>query len=89
MSLYGSTQRLPTMEQRSNSRQDLASQSFRNDVFVGGNGYQGEYAAGGDGYTYGYTYSKSSMQAQPRMQVSVGGAGGAGGGGGSFGEGTR
>ncbi|XP_076000743.1 desmoplakin-A isoform X2 [Genypterus blacodes] len=84
MSMYGSSQKLHTMGQRSNSRQDLGSPSFRNDVFVGGNGFPGEYAAG-DGYTYGYSYSKSSMQGQPKMHVSMVGASGGGGGGGGGG----
>uniref|UniRef100_A0A3P8S5U7 Desmoplakin n=1 Tax=Amphiprion percula TaxID=161767 RepID=A0A3P8S5U7_AMPPE len=76
MSMYGSTSKLATMGQRSNSRPDLSS--YRNDVFVGGNGFQGDYPAG-DGYTY--TYSRTSVHgggAGQRVQVSM--AGGPGGG---------
>ncbi|KAF7668464.1 hypothetical protein LDENG_00008080 [Lucifuga dentata] len=82
MSMYGSTQKLATIGQRSSSRPDLASQSFRNDVFVGGNGFQGDYA-GGDAYTYGYTFSKGSMHGGgQKMHASMGASGGGGFGGG-------
>uniref|UniRef100_A0A3Q1FU53 Desmoplakin a n=2 Tax=Acanthochromis polyacanthus TaxID=80966 RepID=A0A3Q1FU53_9TELE len=76
MSLYGSTSKLATMGQRSNSRPDLSS--FRNDVFVGGNGFQGDYPAG-DGYTYSYT--RTSVHGGgpgQRVQVSMGGGPGGG-----------
>lgn len=90
MSLYGSHSKLPTLGQRSNSRPDLASASFRNDlpVFVGGNGYQGEHQ--GDGYTY--SYSRTSVHGGgggsggQKMQMSMGTMGGGVGGGGG---GTR
>ncbi|XP_053186180.1 desmoplakin-A isoform X2 [Scomber japonicus] len=83
MSMYGgSTSRLATMGQRSNSRPDLASASFRNDGFVGGNGFQGDYQGGEGGYTY--TFSRSSMHGTglggQKGQVSMGGGGGGGGG---------
>ncbi|XP_071400786.1 desmoplakin-A isoform X2 [Centroberyx affinis] len=87
MSMYDSNSKLHTMGQRSNSRPDLSSASFRNDsVFVGGNGYQGEYQVG-DGYTY-TTYSKTSMHGGggggggQKMHMSMGGGVGGGGGGG-------
>ncbi|KAM4605440.1 desmoplakin-A isoform 1-T1 [Polymixia lowei] len=82
MSLYGSQSRLPTMGQRSNSRPDLASASFRNEgpVFVGGNGFPGEY-----GERYTYTTSKTSMHGgggqKIQTSISMGGGGGGGGGG--------
>ncbi|KAK7945580.1 hypothetical protein WMY93_001308 [Mugilogobius chulae] len=60
MSMYGSNQRLNTLGPRSNSRPDLST--FRNDVFVGGNGYAGDYHEGGGGYGYTTTtFSRSSM----------------------------
>ncbi|TMS09989.1 Desmoplakin [Larimichthys crocea] len=68
------------MGPRSNSRPDLASSSFRNDVFVGGNGYHGDYQAGdGAGYT-SFTYSRSSMHGGggQKGQISMGGGGGGG-----------
>uniref|UniRef100_A0A668A329 Desmoplakin n=1 Tax=Myripristis murdjan TaxID=586833 RepID=A0A668A329_9TELE len=83
MSLYGSHSKLPTLGQRSNSRPDLASASFRNDlpVFVGGNGYQGEYQ--GDGYTYSYTRTSThgggGAGGGQKMQMSIGSMGGGGG----------
>ncbi|XP_074507517.1 desmoplakin-A isoform X2 [Sebastes fasciatus] len=85
MSMYGSSSRLATLGQRSNSRQDLASPSFRNDVFVGGNGFQGDYqggdvgggGGGGGGYTYTNSYSRSSMHGggASKGQISKGGGG--------------
>lgn len=78
MSMYGSNPKLATMGPRSNSRPDLASSSFRNDVFVGGNGYHGDYQAGdGAGYT-SFTYSRSSMHGGggQKGQISMGGGGG-------------
>ncbi|KAM6920668.1 desmoplakin-A-like isoform 2-T2 [Lycodopsis pacificus] len=79
MSMYGSNSRLPTMGQRSNSRPDLASASFRNDVFVGGNGFHGDYQ-GGDAVHYS-SFSKTSMQGggATKVAMSKGGAGGGGG----------
>nr|XP_057924098.1 desmoplakin-A-like isoform X2 [Doryrhamphus excisus] len=86
MSMFGgSTSRLASMGQRSNSRPDLSSSSFRNDnVFMGGNGFQtGEYQMGDGGYTYTSTFSRSSMHGGggggaggQKMQVSMGGGGG-------------
>ncbi|XP_054616822.1 desmoplakin-A-like isoform X1 [Dunckerocampus dactyliophorus] len=83
MSMFGgSTSRLASMGQRSNSRPDLSSSSFRNDnVFMGGNGFQtGEYQVGDGGYTYTSTFSRSSMHGGgaggQKMQVSMGGGGG-------------
>lgn len=85
MSMSGSSSRLATLGQRSNSRQDLASPSFRNDVFVGGNGFQGDYqggdvgggGGGGGGYTYTNSYSRSSMHGggASKGQISKGGGG--------------
>lgn len=64
MSMYGSNPRLAAVGPRSGSRQDLSSASFRNDAFVGGNGFHGEFqAADGGGYTYSSTFSRSSMHA--------------------------
>ncbi|XP_034558851.1 desmoplakin isoform X2 [Notolabrus celidotus] len=81
MSLYGSNQRLSQMGPRSNSRPDLASPSFRNDVFVGGNGIHGDYQGGEGGYTY-TTFSRSSMHGGgaggQKVQMSMGGGGGGG-----------
>lgn len=74
MSMYGSSSRLATMGQRSNSRPDLAT--FRGDAFAGGNGFQGEYQAGEGGYTVN-SYSRSSVHGGgfggQKVQVSVGG----------------
>ncbi|KAK9539283.1 hypothetical protein VZT92_004399 [Zoarces viviparus] len=80
MSMYGSNSRLPTMGQRSNSRPDLASASFRNDVFAGGNGFHGDYQGGGDAVHYS-SFSRTSMQGggAPKVAMSKGGAGGGGG----------
>ncbi|XP_037537237.1 desmoplakin, partial [Nematolebias whitei] len=60
MSLYGSNSRLHTLGQRSSSRPDL---SYRNDVFVSGNGFQGDFQPVEGGYnTYQTsTFSRSSM----------------------------
>ncbi|XP_077470915.1 desmoplakin-A [Stigmatopora argus] len=88
MSMFGgSTSRLASMGQRSNSRPDLSSSSFRNEVFVSGNGHQGgEFQVGdGGGYTYKTSYSRSSMHGGGntggrKMQVSMGSGGGGGGG---------
>uniref|UniRef100_A0A8C9XTE9 Desmoplakin n=1 Tax=Sander lucioperca TaxID=283035 RepID=A0A8C9XTE9_SANLU len=73
MSLYGSNQRLATAGQRSNSRQDLANMttSGRNDVFVGGNGFQGDYQ--GQGTTY--TFSRTSMHGVGATKAQVLGMG--------------
>ncbi|GLD72321.1 desmoplakin isoform X1, partial [Lates japonicus] len=85
MSMYGSSSRLATMGQRSNSRPDLASPSFRNDVFVGGNGFQGDYQAGDGGYTYTTSYSRQSVHGGgPGQKVYVSKAGGQIGGGGGM-----
>ncbi|KAM9349719.1 desmoplakin-A isoform 2-T2 [Symphorus nematophorus] len=86
MSHYGSNQRLAAMGPRSNSRPDLASASFRNDMFVGGNGFQGDYQAGdGGGYTYTSSFSRTSMHggglAGQKVPLSMGSMGGGGGGG--------
>ncbi|XP_074544449.1 desmoplakin-A isoform X2 [Halichoeres trimaculatus] len=79
MSMYGSSQKLAQMGPRSNSRPDLSSQSFRNDVFVGGNGFHGDYQGGEGGYTY-TTYSRSSMHGGglggQKVQMSMAGGGG-------------
>ncbi|XP_061878669.1 desmoplakin-B-like [Entelurus aequoreus] len=82
MSMFGSTSRLASMGQRSNSRPDLSA-SLRNDsVFVGGNGFPaGEYQTGDGGYAYTSTFSRSSMHGGgggQKMQVSMGGGGGGG-----------
>lgn len=80
MSAYGSNTRLNTIGPRSGSRPDLTA-SFRNDVFVGGNGFPGDYqAADGGGYTYSSAFSRSSMHGgglggqKVSMGVSPGGA---------------
>ncbi|XP_056276918.1 desmoplakin-A isoform X2 [Pseudoliparis swirei] len=85
MSMYGSSSRLATMGQKSNSRPDLASGSFRSgDVFLGGNGYHGEYQGGDAMHSY-TAYSRSSMHGggggggMHKVAVSMGGAGGGGG----------
>ncbi|XP_067462071.1 desmoplakin-A isoform X2 [Thunnus thynnus] len=84
MSMHGgSTTRLTTMGQRSNSRPDLASASFRNEVFSGGNGFQGDYQIGDGGYNYTSTFSRNSTHygtgfGGQKGQVSMGGGGGGG-----------
>ncbi|XP_034039164.1 desmoplakin-like isoform X2 [Thalassophryne amazonica] len=76
MSLYGSTSKLATLGYRTNSRPDLASSSFRNEVFASGNGFQGEYPAG-DGFYTTTSYSRTSTHgAGQRVPVSMGGSGG-------------
>uniref|UniRef100_A0A3Q3FTV7 Desmoplakin a n=1 Tax=Labrus bergylta TaxID=56723 RepID=A0A3Q3FTV7_9LABR len=79
MSTYGSNPRLAQMGPRSNSRPDLASPSLRNDVFVGGNGFHGDFQGGEGGYTY-TTFSRSSMHGGggggQKVHVSVSGGGG-------------
>ncbi|KAM6919920.1 desmoplakin-A-like [Lycodopsis pacificus] len=78
MTLYESNSRLSTMGRRRNSRPDLASASLRNDVFVGGNGFHGDYQ-GGDAVHYS-SFSKTSMQGGGATKgTSKGGAGGGGG----------
>ncbi|XP_060900761.1 desmoplakin-A isoform X2 [Labrus mixtus] len=81
MSTYGSNPRLAQMGPRSNSRPDLASPSLRNDVFVGGNGFHGDYQGGEGGYTY-TTFSRSSMHGGgaggQKVKVSMSGGGGGG-----------
>ncbi|XP_068458382.1 desmoplakin-A isoform X1 [Clinocottus analis] len=76
MSMYGSSSRLASMGQRSNSRPDLASASFRSgDVFMGGNGFHGDYQGGEAVYT---TYSRTSMHGGgggPPQKMSTGGGG--------------
>ncbi|KAM4551600.1 desmoplakin-A isoform 3-T3 [Odontesthes bonariensis] len=76
--MYGSNQKLHTMGQRSNSRPDLTG-TYRNEVFVGGNGYHGDYQAGEGGYTVKTSsFSKSSMHGAVGMKVPgtmIGGAG--------------
>ncbi|XP_034744791.1 desmoplakin-like isoform X2 [Etheostoma cragini] len=80
MNMYGSNPRLASAGQRSNSRQDLLNMTTlgRNDVFVGGNGFQGDYQGQGTTYT---SFSRSSMQGggAPKAQVLAMGAGGGGG----------
>nr|XP_061795113.1 desmoplakin-B-like [Nerophis lumbriciformis] len=83
MSMFGgSTSRLASMGQRSNSRPDLSSSSFRNEVFMSGNGFQGgDFQMGDGGYTYKSSYSRSSMHGRGatggrKMQVSMGAGGG-------------
>ncbi|AWP04014.1 putative desmoplakin [Scophthalmus maximus] len=70
------------MGQRSNSRPDLASSSFRNEVFLGGNGFQGDYQVGGDvGYT-SYSFSRGSLPGGgfggQKLPVSMGASAGGG-----------
>lgn len=82
MSMYGSNPRLAPMGQRSNSRPDLASPSFRNEVFVGGNGFhEGFQAADNEGYTY-TSFSRSSTHGGgfggQKMSTRWGTAGGGG-----------
>ncbi|XP_026168618.1 desmoplakin-A isoform X3 [Mastacembelus armatus] len=78
MSHYGSNSKLASMGQRSHSRQDLASPGYRNDVFLSGNGFQGEYQAGDTAYMY--TTSRSSVHGVggQKVQVSMAGGGGFG-----------
>ncbi|XP_028987343.1 desmoplakin-A-like isoform X2 [Betta splendens] len=80
MSLYGSTSKLAAMGQRSNSRPDLASPGYRNDVFVGGNGFQGDYPAADGGYSYSTSFSRHTVHGGggggQKVQVSMGGGGG-------------
>ncbi|XP_069548155.1 desmoplakin-A isoform X1 [Brachyistius frenatus] len=80
MSLYDSTSKLASMGQRSNSRPDLSG--YRNDVFGGGNGFQGDYQAGDGGYTYTSTFSRNSMHGGAvggqKVQVNMGGGPGGG-----------
>ncbi|KAJ4936920.1 hypothetical protein JOQ06_001505 [Pogonophryne albipinna] len=76
MSMYGSNSKLPTLGPRSNSRQDLANASFRNDMFAGGNGFQGEYPPGDGGYTYAYSKTSLHGAGGSNMAVSMGAAGG-------------
>uniref|UniRef100_A0A7N8XD95 Desmoplakin a n=1 Tax=Mastacembelus armatus TaxID=205130 RepID=A0A7N8XD95_9TELE len=74
MSHYGSNSKLASMGQRSHSRQDLASPGYRNDVFLSGNGFQGEYQAGDTAYMY--TTSRSSVHGVGGQKVQVSMAGG-------------
>lgn len=88
MSMFGSNQRLNTIGPRTSSRPDLSSASFRNDVFVGGNGFHGEYqpvdagVAGGGGYTFTSSFTRSSTHGGgyggQKTKVSMGGGGGGG-----------
>ncbi|XP_017277924.1 desmoplakin-like isoform X2 [Kryptolebias marmoratus] len=70
MSMYGSNSRLHTLGQRSSSRPDL---TYRNDVFLSGNGYQADMPPMDGGYSnyQTTTFTRSSMH---------GGGGGGGGG---------
>lgn len=81
MSMYGSNPRLTAIGQRSNSRPDLASPSFRNEVFVGGNGFNEGYQAA-DNEGFAYTYSRSSTHGGgfggQKMSTRWGNAGGGG-----------
>ncbi|XP_058490501.1 desmoplakin-A isoform X2 [Solea solea] len=81
MSLSGSTSRLATMGTRSNSRPDLMGSSYRNEVFMSGNGFQPEFQTGDGGYTY-TTFSKSSMHGGghggQKTHISMGGGAGGG-----------
>ncbi|CAL8279824.1 unnamed protein product [Lota lota] len=95
MSMYGSQSRMNTIGQRSNSRPDLTSASFRNDgvpmMYAGGNGFQGDY---NEGYNQVFSFSKTSMHGgggggasgggvgQKIVYSAVGGGNGGGGGGG-------
>ncbi|XP_030015841.1 desmoplakin-A isoform X2 [Sphaeramia orbicularis] len=83
MSMYGSNPKLANIGPRSNSRPDLTSSSFRNEVFYGGNGFSGDYQdGGGGGYSY-TTFSRTSMHGGglggQKMQVGTMGGGGGGG----------
>uniref|UniRef100_A0A3Q3K4W4 Desmoplakin a n=1 Tax=Monopterus albus TaxID=43700 RepID=A0A3Q3K4W4_MONAL len=77
MSMYGSNSKLATMGQRTNSRPDLASPGYR-DVFLSGNGYQGDYQVGDGGYTTYTTVSRASVHGVggPKMQAGMVGGGG-------------
>ncbi|XP_037314120.1 desmoplakin-A-like isoform X2 [Pungitius pungitius] len=79
MSMSGSSSRLATMGLRSNSRPDLASAAYRDEVFAGGNGFQGEYPAGQAVHSYA-SFSRSSMHGggTQKMVMSKGGGGGGG-----------
>ncbi|XP_061588347.1 desmoplakin-A-like isoform X2 [Cololabis saira] len=83
MSHYGSSSRLASMGQRSNSRPDLSG--FRQDGYAGGNGFMGELQAG-DGAGYNYhtsTFSRHTIHGGGGgVKVSGGGGMGAGDGGG-------
>ncbi|XP_068196145.1 desmoplakin-A isoform X2 [Antennarius striatus] len=84
MSLYGSNPKLATIGQRSNSRPDLSGPGFRNDVFVGGNGFQGDFQVGdgGGGYTYTSSFSRTSAHGGGggghKVHLGMGGSGGGG-----------
>lgn len=82
MSLYGSQTKLPISGMsRSTSRPELSN--YRNDVFVGGNGFQGDYQAGDGGFAYTNTtnFTRHSVHGGgfggQNMQVSMGAGGGA------------
>ncbi|KAL6104618.1 dsp [Pungitius sinensis] len=79
MSMSGSSSRLATMGLRSNSRPDLASAAYRDEVFAGGNGFQGEFPAGQAVHSYA-SFSRSSMHGggAQKMVMSKGGGGGGG-----------
>ncbi|KAM4728803.1 desmoplakin-A isoform 2-T2 [Anableps anableps] len=74
MSMYGSNPKLTSLGPRSNSRQDL---------FLGGNGYQAEFHQIEPGYSY-QTFTKSSMHGgggggmKIQGQATIGGAAGGG-----------
>ncbi|KAM8838760.1 desmoplakin-A isoform 3-T3 [Synchiropus picturatus] len=90
MSQYGgSTSRLASMGLRSNSRPDLSSPSFRNDVFVGGNGFPVDYQGGEGGYHYTSTFSRSSMPGGGGQRIQMSTVGGGGGGGGLSAQGAQ
>uniref|UniRef100_A0A669D7V4 Desmoplakin a n=1 Tax=Oreochromis niloticus TaxID=8128 RepID=A0A669D7V4_ORENI len=81
MSLYGSQTKLPISGMsRSTSRPELSN--YRNDVFVGGNGFQGDYQAGDGGFAYTNTtnFTRHSVHGGgfggQNMQVSMGAGGG-------------
>ncbi|KAK2822454.1 hypothetical protein Q5P01_022519 [Channa striata] len=80
MSMFGSTSKLATMGQRSNSRPDLASPGYRSEVFAGGNGFQADYHPGDGAYAYTSTFSRTSVHGGgvggQKVQVSMGGGGG-------------
>lgn len=84
MSFCGSTSKLATMGTRSNSRPDLASACYGNEVYRSGNGFQPDYpvgdgGGGGGGYTY-TTFSRTSMHGGGhgghKGQMSMGAGGG-------------
>ncbi|KAM8727266.1 desmoplakin-A isoform 2-T2 [Acanthopagrus schlegelii] len=77
MSMYGSNPKLYSMGPRSNSRPDLTSGTFRNEVFAGGNGFQ-DFQDGG-GYTH-TTFTRSSMHGGGLGTMKISGGGGGGGG---------